>query len=62
MSRSLVVLPDDSAKPILDAINQAAKSLSHQDVSLYRSVLDSGGGGGTSARRCGSHHAQSQAP
>jgi cardiolipin synthase len=27
MSRSLVVLPDDSAKPILDAINQAAKSL-----------------------------------
>src|ERR1700678_1224740 len=27
MSRSLVVLPDDSAKPILDAINHAAKSL-----------------------------------
>jgi cardiolipin synthase A/B len=27
MSRSLVVLPDDSARPILDAINRAAKSL-----------------------------------
>jgi cardiolipin synthase A/B len=27
MSRTLVVLPDDSAKPILDAINHAAKSL-----------------------------------
>jgi cardiolipin synthase len=27
MSRSLIVLPDDSAKPILDAINGAAKSI-----------------------------------
>lgn len=27
MSRSLIVLPDDSAQPILDAINQASKSL-----------------------------------
>ena len=27
MSRSLIVLPDDSARPILDAINQATKSL-----------------------------------
>jgi phosphatidylserine/phosphatidylglycerophosphate/cardiolipin synthase-like enzyme len=27
MSRSLIVLPDDSARPILDAINQAQKSL-----------------------------------
>ncbi len=27
MSRSLLVLPDDSAKPILDAINQATKSI-----------------------------------
>ena len=27
MSRSLIVLPDDSAKPILDAINNAARSL-----------------------------------
>ena len=27
MSRSLVVLPDDSARPILDAINRASKSL-----------------------------------
>ena len=27
MSRSLLVLPDDSAKPILDAINHASKSL-----------------------------------
>jgi len=27
MSRSLIVLPDDSAKPILDAIDGATKSL-----------------------------------
>ena len=27
MSRSLIVLPDDSAKPILDAIDAAGKSL-----------------------------------
>ncbi len=27
MSRSLVVLPDDSARPLVDAINQASKSL-----------------------------------
>src|SRR5271169_6170241 len=27
MSRSLVVLPDDSARPILDAINHSSKSL-----------------------------------
>ena len=27
MSRSLIVLPDESAKPILDAINAAKKSL-----------------------------------
>jgi phosphatidylserine/phosphatidylglycerophosphate/cardiolipin synthase-like enzyme len=27
MSRSLIVLPDDSALPILDAINAAAKSI-----------------------------------
>jgi len=27
MSRSLIVLPDDTAKPILDAINNAARSL-----------------------------------
>jgi cardiolipin synthase len=27
MSRSLIVLPDDSARPILDAINSAEKSI-----------------------------------
>ena len=27
MSRSLIVLPDDSARPILDAINAAEKSM-----------------------------------
>jgi hypothetical protein len=27
MARSLIILPDDSAKPILDAINNAKKSL-----------------------------------
>jgi cardiolipin synthase len=45
MSRSLVVLPDDSAKPILDAINQAAKSLRVKmfvftDPSLIKAVVD----------------------
>ncbi len=27
MSRSLIIMPDDTAKPILDAINGATKSL-----------------------------------
>ena len=44
MSRSLVVLPDDSAKPILDAINHASKSLRIKmfvftDPSLMAAVL-----------------------
>ena len=45
MSRSLVVLPDDSAKPILDAIHHAAKSLRIKmfvftDPSLIKAVVD----------------------
>jgi cardiolipin synthase len=45
MSRSLVVLPDDSAKPILDAIHQASKSLRIKmfvftDPSLMAAVID----------------------
>ncbi len=45
MSRSLVVLPDDSAKPILDAINHAAKSLRIKmfvftDPSLIAAVVE----------------------
>jgi cardiolipin synthase len=45
MSRSLVVLPDDSAKPILDAIARATKSLRIKmflftDPSLMTAVLD----------------------
>jgi cardiolipin synthase A/B len=45
MSRSLVVLPDDSAKPILDAIHQAAKSLRIKmfvftDPSLMAAVVE----------------------
>jgi cardiolipin synthase A/B len=27
MSRSLIVLPDDSSQPIIDAVNQAVKSI-----------------------------------
>ncbi len=45
MSRSLVVLPDDSAKPILDAINHATKSLRVKmfvftDPSLMAAVVE----------------------
>ena len=45
MSRSLIVLPDDSAKPILDAINGATKSLRikmflFSDPSILKAVID----------------------
>lgn len=45
MSRSLIVMPDDSAKPILDAINAATKSLRvkmflFSDPSLLKAVMD----------------------
>src|ERR1700733_10135037 len=45
MSRSLLVLPDDSAKPILDAIRHAAKSLRIKmfvftDPSLIAAVVE----------------------
>jgi cardiolipin synthase A/B len=44
MSRALIVLPDDSAKPILDAINAAKKSLRvkmfvFSDPSLLKAVI-----------------------
>ena len=44
MSRSLIVLPDDSAQPILDAINGATKSLRvkmfvFSDPELLKAVL-----------------------
>jgi cardiolipin synthase A/B len=44
MSRSLIVMPDDSAKPILDAINGASKSLRvkmfiFSDPSLLKAVI-----------------------
>ncbi len=44
MSRSLIVLPDDTAKPILDAINNASKSLRikmfvFSDPSLLQAVI-----------------------
>jgi len=44
MSRSLIVLPDDSAKPILDAIDGAKKSLRvkmflFSDPSLLNAVI-----------------------
>ncbi len=45
MSRSLIVMPDDSAKPILDAIDGATKSLRvkmflFSDPSLLKAVID----------------------
>src|SRR5580700_10481505 len=45
MSRSIIVMPDDSAKPILDAINGATKSLRvkmfvFSDPSLLKAVID----------------------
>ena len=45
MSRSLIVMPDDSAKPILDAINGATKSLRikmflFSDPSILKAVID----------------------
>ena len=45
MSRSLIVLPDDSAQPILDAINGATKSLRvkmfvFSDPALLQAVID----------------------
>lgn len=45
MSRSLIVMPDDSPKPILDAINGAAKSLRikmflFSDPSFIKAVID----------------------
>jgi phosphatidylserine/phosphatidylglycerophosphate/cardiolipin synthase-like enzyme len=46
MSRSLIVLPDDSAQPILDAINAAKQSLRikmfiFSDPALLQAVIDS---------------------
>jgi phosphatidylserine/phosphatidylglycerophosphate/cardiolipin synthase-like enzyme len=45
MSRSLIVLPDDSGKPILEAINKAEKSIRikmfvFSDPSLLKAVMD----------------------
>lgn len=50
MSRSLVVLPDDSAQPILDAIHGATKSLRikmfvFSDPTLLKAVIDARGRG-----------------
>src|SRR6516225_5322787 len=45
MSHSLIILPDDSAQPILDAINGATKSLRvkmfiFSDPSLLKAVIE----------------------
>ncbi len=45
MSRSLIVMPDDSAKPILDAIAAAKKSIRikmflFSDPSLLKAIID----------------------
>jgi len=50
VSRSLIVMPDDSAKPILDAINGATKSLRvkmflFSDPSILKAVIDAQGRG-----------------
>ena len=47
MSDSLIVLPDDTAKPIIDAINSATKSLRvkmflFSDPTLIKAVIDAG--------------------
>ncbi len=62
MSRYLVVLPDDSAQPILDAINHAKKSLRikmfvFSDPKLMHAVIAAHRRG-----REGAHHAESGAP
>ncbi|HMD09435.1 MAG TPA: phospholipase D-like domain-containing protein [Candidatus Acidoferrum sp.] len=50
MPRSLIVMPDDTAKPILDAINGASKSLRikmfiFSDPALLKAVIDAHGRG-----------------
>jgi cardiolipin synthase A/B len=50
MSRSLIILPDDSAQPILDVINRAAKSLRikmfiFSDPALLKAVIAAQGRG-----------------
>ena len=59
MSRSLIVLPDDTAKPILDAINGATKVAPGQDVPLLRSRTSESRDRRQEARRQGPHHAES---
>ena len=61
MSRSLIVLPDDSVQPILDAIHGATKSLRIKmfiftDPTLLDAVI------AAHRRGVGAHHAESQAP
>ena len=61
MSRYLVVLPDDSAQPILDAINHAQKSLRikmfvFSDPQLLHAVICR-----PPARSEGADHAESRA-
>ena len=61
MSRYLVVLPDDSARPILDAINHAKKSLRIKMFLFSDPQLLHARDLGPSARREGSDHAESGA-
>ena len=62
MSRSLIVLPDDSAKPILDAIDAGEGITADQDVRLFRSRAAEGGDRRTRARRQDPAHAEPRAP
>ena len=40
MHRSLIVLPDDSAQPILEAINHAAKSIRVNHIRRTKTEMD----------------------
>ena len=62
MSRSLIVLPDDSAKPIVDAIDAAAKSLRIKMFSLSDPRNAGCADPGAPTRRQDSRHAQPGAP
>ena len=62
MSRYLVVLPDDSAQPILDAINHAKKSLRIKMFLFSDPAAAARGDRGAPARRESADHAESGAP
>ena len=62
MSRSLIVMPDDSARPILDAIAAAKQLAPRQDVPVLRPGAARRGDRRAEARRQGAGDAQPRAP